>query len=158
MGDQALFAIFIFFSDHGFERLRRQPLTPALEIFEIYLGCGCAYLSNILRLKTRFFDNLFRLMGFKIILFIFVFSTRVNKFKVCQFIHLIFKDIDLQGFQKFLDCFLEVSTPEDLPRSLFQTFVHPPSRVDIRGESVQVCQLLLILMIGKLLLCFCKGI
>lgn len=47
------------------------------------------------------------------------------------------EDIDLQGFQKFLDCFLEVSTPEDLSRHLFQTFVHPPDKPDIRGGALQ---------------------
>jgi len=47
------------------------------------------------------------------------------------------EDIDLQGFQKFLDCFLEVSTPEDLSRHLFQTFVHPPSQADIKGGALQ---------------------
>jgi hypothetical protein len=51
------------------------------------------------------------------------------------------EDIDLQGFQKFLDCFLEVSTPEELSRHLFQTFVHPPhppARTDIKGGALQV--------------------
>ena len=140
----------------GLKGLGVNPWLPAIEIFEIY--SGCAYLYNVLRWKIHFFDKSFRLMGFEIILFIFAFSTRVNKYKVCQFIHLIFQDIDLQGFQKFLDCFLEVSTPEDLSRHIFQAFVHPPSQADMKGGALQVCQLLLIIMIGKLLLCFCIGI
>jgi len=37
------------------------------------------------------------------------------------------EDIDLPGFQKFLDCFLEVPTPEDLCRHLFLTFVNQPT-------------------------------
>ena len=81
-------------------------------------------------------------MRSEIILFIFAFSMLVNKCEVCQSIHLLLQDIDLQGFQKFLDCFLEVSTPEDLSRHLFQTFVHPPSHLDIKGGTLQVCQLL----------------
>ena len=73
----------------------------------------------------------------KIILCIFAFSESVNKY-MSSYIHLLFQDIDLQGFQKFLDCFLEVSTPEELSRHLFQTFVHPPARGDIKGGALQV--------------------
>lgn len=50
---------------------------------------------------------------------------------------LTLQDIDLEGFQQFLDCLLEVSTPEDLCRNLFSTFVRPPDQQSKR-ESIQV--------------------
>lgn len=44
------------------------------------------------------------------------------------------EDIDFSGFQKFLDCFLEVPTPEDLCRHLFLTFVNQPTTSHQVGE------------------------
>ena len=52
---------------------------------------------------------------------------------------LIWQDIDLEGFQQFLDCLLEVSTPEDLCRNLFSTFVRPQEQ-QAKRESIQVSQ------------------
>ena len=49
-----------------------------------------------------------------------------------------FQDIDLPGFQKFLDCFLEVSAPEELCRHLFQTFIHAPEKSLKKGKVLQV--------------------
>lgn len=39
-------------------------------------------------------------------------------------------DIDYEGFRKFLDTYLEVSTPDELSRHLFLSFVKKVSRVD----------------------------
>ena len=50
---------------------------------------------------------------------------------------LTLQDIDLEGFQQFLDCLLEVSTPEDLCRNLFSTFVRPQEQ-QAKRESIQV--------------------
>ena len=55
-----------------------------------------------------------------------------------QIFFLLFQDIDLKGFQKFLDCFLEVSAPEELSQHLFQTFVHAPEKSETKGGAVQV--------------------
>ena len=38
----------------------------------------------------------------------------------------LIQDIDLRGFQIFLDCLLEVSTPVDLCRNLFSSFLRSP--------------------------------
>ena len=38
----------------------------------------------------------------------------------------LFQDIDLPGFQIFLDCLLEVSTPAELSHNLFTTFLRSP--------------------------------
>jgi len=51
------------------------------------------------------------------------------------------KDIDLPGFQKFLDCFLEVSAPEELCRHLFQTFIHAPEKSLKKGKVLQAVRL-----------------
>ena len=55
---------------------------------------------------------------------------------------LTLQDIDLEGFQQFLDCLLEVSTPEDLCRNLFSTFVRPQEQQEqqAKRESIQVSQ------------------
>ena len=37
------------------------------------------------------------------------------------------QDIDLRGFQIFLDCLLEVSTPVELCQNLFSSFLRSPA-------------------------------
>lgn len=40
----------------------------------------------------------------------------------------IFQDIDYEGFRKFLDTYLDVSTPDELSRHLYLSFVKKSQR------------------------------
>lgn len=57
---------------------------------------------------------------------------------ICICVWLLFQDIDYDGFRKFLDTYLEVSTPDDLSRHLFLSFIKKiPRGVDSKAFKVR---------------------
>lgn len=60
----------------------------------------------------------------------------------CFFFSLNFlKDIDYEGFKKFMDTYLEIDTPEDVCSHLFLSFVKRPPKLNLQtveGRSLKV--------------------
>jgi len=48
------------------------------------------------------------------------------------------QDIDFSGFKIFMDIFLEVSTPDDLVKHLFVSFVKLPQTSNPDGKTLKV--------------------